>query len=98
MIVKIHEAYRNVVAICDSEILGKKFEEGRLQLDLSGSFFMGEEKTEEEVREIIEDQKREDATFNIAGEKACRLALEAGLIDQSGISRVDGVPVALALL
>lgn len=98
MIVKIHEAYRNVVAICDSDLLGKKFEEGKLFLDLSGSFFMGDERSEEEVREIIEDQKREDATFNIAGKRACEIALELGIIDEEGVTRIQGIPVALVLI
>ena len=26
--IKVHKSYRTVVALCDSEILGKKFEEG----------------------------------------------------------------------
>lgn len=98
MIVKIHEAYRNVVAICDSDLLGKKLEEGNLQLDLSGNFFKGEEKTDEEVLEIIEDQKREDATFNIVGERACELAVRCELISPGAILKISGVPVSLALL
>jgi hypothetical protein len=98
MIVKVHEAYRNVVAICDSELIGNKLEEGKLFLDLTGNFFRGDEKTDEEVLEIIEDQKREDATFNIAGERACELALKAGIIEEHGIIRISGVSVALVLL
>ncbi len=70
MKLKIHNSYRNIVAICDSELLGKKFEEEKKQLDLSGEFFNGEDLSEEQVLTIMEDEKTEDATFNIVGEKA----------------------------
>ena len=38
MFLKIHKAYRNVVALCDREIIGKKFEEGIYQLDIKEKF------------------------------------------------------------
>jgi len=98
MKVKIHSSYRTVVAICDSELLGKKFEEGKLQLDLSGEFFNGEDLSEEQVLAMIEDEKTEDATFNIVGEKAIELALKAGIIKKEGIIRIQGIPTALTLL
>ncbi len=97
MLVKIHKSYRDIVAICDSELLGKKFEEGKMQLEI-GEFFNGEEKTEQEILEIIEDFIREDATFNIVGEKAVEIALKAGLTNEKGIKKIQGVPVALVLL
>jgi len=98
MLVKIHKSYRHIVAICDSELLGKKFQDGKMQIDLSGEFFNGEEKTDSETLEIIEDSAREDATFNIVGEKSCKLAIEAGIISKQGIKKIQGIPVALVLL
>lgn len=98
MLVKIHDSYRTTVAICDSDVLDKKFEEGIYQLDMTGNFFRGEEKSDEETKEIIDDFLREDATFNIVGEKACKLALSCGLIEKSAIIRIQSVPVALVLI
>lgn len=97
MLVKIHDAYRKIIAICDSGLIGKKFEEGNRQLDLTGGFFEGDEKTQEEVKEIIEFGKNEDATFNIVGKEACRLCKEAELIKDEGIIEIGGVHVALVL-
>jgi len=71
--INIIESYRKVVAICDSEILGKKFEEGKKQLHLKESFYQGEKGkkvSEEELIKLIEINKLEDATFNIVGEKS----------------------------
>jgi hypothetical protein len=98
LLVKIHRSYRNVVAICDSELLGRKFEEGKMQLDLSGEFFNGEELSEEEVFSVINGEKTEDATFNIVGEKAVQLALKSGIVGEEGIKTVEKIPVALTLL
>ena len=44
MLVNIIKSYREVVAICDSELLGKCFEEGIFQLDIKESFYKGEQK------------------------------------------------------
>ena len=97
MIIKIHKSYRNVITICDSDLLGKKFEEGNTQIELN-EFFNGEEKSEGKILEIIENASREDATFNIVGEKSVALALKAGIIDKKGIKKIQGIPVALTLL
>ena len=98
MYVKIHKSYRVVVAICDSDLIGKRFEENIKQLDVRESFFKGEEKSDSETLKIMEEARTEDATFNIVGEKSCKLALKCGIIAEHGIKRVQGVPFALVLL
>ena len=95
---KIHKSYRNVVAICDSDLIGKKFESGEKQLDLTGSFFKGDEKSFDELKEIVEDSEREDACFFIVGKESVEFAKEIGLIDDSGILEISGVPIALDLM
>ncbi|MDO8623380.1 MAG: DUF424 family protein [archaeon] len=97
MLIKIHNAYRLIVAVCDEDLIGKKFEQDIKQLDLTGAFFKGEEKTEKETEEIILDQLKEDATFNVVGKKSCNLFRKLGLITEEGITYVDSVPVALIL-
>jgi len=99
-LIKIHKATRYVVAICDTELFGRKFldNDNTKQLDLTTSFFKGEEKSEEETEEIIIDMMREDASFNIIGEKSCQIALTAGAIDENGITKIANIPVALTLL
>lgn len=98
MFIKIHSSYRDVVAICDSELIGKKFEHGRAQLDVKEDFFRGEEKSEREIFEIMKDLEKEDATFNIIGKKAVNTALRAGIITGDGIKEVSGIPFALVLM
>ncbi|HTY43658.1 MAG TPA: DUF424 family protein [Patescibacteria group bacterium] len=98
MFIKIHKSYRHVIAICDSEIVGKKFEEGKFQLDLKESFYKGEEINEEEAIRIMQKMSREDATFNLVGRKTINAAIKAGIIEKHGIKKIKGIPFALVLL
>ena len=98
MLVKIQKSYRDIVAICDSDLLGKKFEEGNKQIDIKESFYKGEEKNKEDALKIIQDMSKEDATFNIVGKESVNTALEAGIISKEGIKKIKGIPFALVLL
>ena len=110
MLVKIHKSYRDVVTICDDDLIGKKFEsrasddlgkssEGdKFQLDVKESFFGGDKHSKEEVMNIIQKMSAEDATFNIVGEKAIALALQEGIISEESIKRIDNVPYSLVLV
>jgi hypothetical protein len=97
MLIRIHNATRLAVALCDSELLGKIFEEGERQLDLTGKFFQGEEKNKEEIKELLKFYKMEDACFNIIGNESCKVAIEAGLIYEKDVSNVAGIPFILIL-
>ena len=98
MYIKIHKSYRTVVAVCDKEIIGKKFEQGKLQLDLRENFYKGEIVNFEKAVEMMQRQAHEDATFNIAGKNAVKAAIEAGVISKEGAGKIANVPYALKLL
>jgi len=98
MLVKIHKSYRYVVAICDSNLIGKEFEDNHRAIKMNPHFFQGDEKTEEEVLEIIENAEAEDANFNIVGKQSIATALKTGIIKQEGITEIKGIPIALVLL
>jgi hypothetical protein len=98
MLVKIHSSYRNVIAICDTELIGKVFEEGVSSIFINPNFYKGDEKNEQETLEIIEKGSAEDYTFNIVGAEAIKTALKAGIIKEEGIKRIQGIPIALVLL
>jgi len=97
IIIKCHKSYREVVAVCDAKLLGKKFLEGKRMLDLTGQFFDGEKFSVEEALEKIKFYIREDATFNIVGEDSVALCLKFGIIAKAGVMNVDGIPFALVL-
>ena len=95
---KVHESYRKVIAVCDTDIIGKKFFEGNRQLDLRESFYSGENLEKEKAVHSLKRFKLDDATFNIVGKKAIQVAIDAGLIDENGFDYVDGIPFSLILL
>ncbi len=95
--VNIIKSYRDIVAICDEEFLGKKFEEGDFQLDVKENFYNGELASKERVVEIMKKMSCEDASFNIVGGNSVSLALETGIISKEEIGKIANVPFALVL-
>ncbi len=98
MLINIIESYRKVVAVCDEELLGKRFEQDKFQLDVKESFFKGKKFSPEEAEEILKDMLVEDATFNIVGEESTETALKAGIINRESIGEISGIPFALVLM
>ncbi|MEK6872005.1 MAG: DUF424 family protein [Nanoarchaeota archaeon] len=98
MFVKIHQAYRVIIAVADSDLIGKRFEESNRQIDVRANFFAGEEMSEKELIAFLQDMHTEDATFNIIGKQSVSAAVKSGVIKEEGIFYIDGVPVALGLL
>jgi len=98
MLINIIKTYRDIVAICDSELLGKTFEQGEFQLDIKESFFKGEKVSEEKAIKILKEMSKEDATFNIIGKNSINAALKAGIISENGIKKIQEIPFSLGLL
>lgn len=96
--VKIHKSYRDVIALCDSELVGKKFEEGVMQLDLRENFYKEKEVTYDEAVQLIQFQTREDATFNIVGKNSINAAIEAEILTEEGVKEIQGIPFSLILV
>ena len=105
MFVNVIKSYRDVIAVCDKEILGKVFEEPSgagdgviKQLNVKENFYKGKETEELEVIEIMRSFSAEDATFNIVGQKSVAAAIKAGIITEETVSEIKGIPFALVLL
>jgi hypothetical protein len=98
MLIKIHKSYRDVVALCDSDLLGKRFEEGKRQIEMKDHFFKGQEVSKEEAIKQLAFQLREDSTFNIVGKESTKAAIEAGIFKEEDIDFIDQVPFALKLI
>lgn len=88
IVLKIHT--EGVVSLCDKKLIGKTFEEGNLQLDVSERFYKGNAATKEEIVEALKNAK----TANIVGEESVKMALDAGVITKGAIRKIDGIPHA----
>jgi len=98
MFIKIHKSLRTVIAICDSDLIGKKFEDKKRQLDVRENFYKDREVDKKGLIEIIKRQSIEDASFNIVGKESIQIALELGIIKSEGVHKIKGIPFALVLL
>lgn len=95
MIVKVHQTENGtLVAVCDTDLLGKRFEDGKLQIDLTGDFYAGQEMDEDNAGDIL----RNCYTFNLVGEKAIELGLKEEVITHDDVKMIAGVPYAQGLL
>ncbi|UCD21232.1 MAG: DUF424 family protein [archaeon] len=98
VVIKVHDTYRKVVAICDSELVGKKFEQDNLELDINDKFYGGKEYSDEKALEMIKWAITEDACFNFVGKNSVELGVKAGIIDRDSILTVQGISHALSLM
>lgn len=96
MIVKIHRDHHGqmVLAICDSNIIGKKFTEGKLQLDLTGGFYKGKETAEHELLELV----KRAYILNMVGKESIEFASRHNLINKQNIITVEGIPHAQCVI
>ncbi len=98
--IKIHDAYRRIVAVSDPELLGKVFTDGKIQIDVNKDYYGGDEVSEEKADQILRAEKAEDSTFSFVGKNAVKAGIKAGIISNDGksIITVKGIPHALSLL
>jgi len=94
----IRSTVRDVVAICDEDLLGKVFEEGKAQLNVKENFYAGEKKEREETLDVIKHMMREDATFNVVGEESVNALIECGALRKEGVGEIGGVKFGLVLM
>ena len=85
-----HSPHGIVVVITDSDILGKSFEEGKLQLDLTKDFYKGDAKTKKEVLKILQKAY----VVHLTGKHAVDIGVDLGIVDVNRIIFVDNVPHA----
>ena len=77
-----------IIAICDEEILGKRFEEGEMQIHVTENFYKGELVSLEEGLRAL----KRATIANIVGERIVAGALKAKIIHKHGIIRIQNIP------
>jgi hypothetical protein len=78
-----------LVSVCDPECLGETFEEGPVSLDVTEEFYGGPEAEEADAEAVVDSLTRA-TTANIVGERAVKIAIEAGLVDEERVLEVEG--------
>lgn len=96
MLVKLHKNQegRTVAAVCDTDLKGKKFEEGGCQLDMTSGFYAGVEMDDIHAGDVM----RNCDSVNIVGSKSVECGIKEGIIDRSSIKKIAGIPYAQAIV
>jgi len=95
VLVKLHKKDGSILAaVCDADLLGRKFEDGNLQLDLTGDFYKGEARDDTEAGDLIRNADH----VNLVGEQSVKLGLQEGVIETSNVRKVNGIPYAQAAI
>lgn len=91
---KVHKAGdREVVAVCDCNLVGKSFKEKNLKLEISERFYKGHVTAKEKIINVIKGAH----TVNLVGEESVILGLEAGIVLKDNIIKIKGVPHAMSV-
>jgi hypothetical protein len=92
MFLKVHCSREtgDVVAVCDRELLNTTICHEKLSLTITDSFYGTTPATESEVREAL----KRAGNINLIGERSVNIAIEMGLIAQSGCMMIGKVPHA----
>ncbi len=73
-----------ILAVCDEEILGRKFADGEKRIEVYGSFY-GDRSIEEESLAAY----MEEATIvNIVGTRAVQKAIDLGYVDKDRVLKI----------
>ncbi len=82
---------RNVVlAICDSEVLGKTLREGKIVFQVKEEFYNGGRVTVEEAVDMIENS----TIVNMVGKCCVEKAIAKGYVHPQAVLNIQGVPHA----
>ncbi|RLI82855.1 MAG: DUF424 domain-containing protein [Archaeoglobales archaeon] len=82
---KVYRVGREVVvAVCDSDIVGKTFREGEVKIEVKESFYGDVDVDEEDVRRAL----KVATIANITGKRAVKIAIEMGIVDESNVLKI----------
>ena len=73
-----------LVAVCDSDIVGKTFREGEIKIEVKESFYGDRDVGEEEVKRAL----RMATIANITGRRAVELAIRMGIVDRENVLKI----------
>ncbi len=89
--VNLKKVGRNVLlAICDSEVLGKTLREGKIVFHVKEEFYNGGRVTVEEAVAMIENS----TIVNMVGKCCVEKAIAKGYVHPAAVLNIEGVPHA----
>ena len=75
-----------MLSACDTDMIGKHFEQGDSVLDIEESFFKGETAEFESIKSAIDSCD----SCHIVGNNLTKKLIESGIIKEKNIKEIDG--------
>jgi hypothetical protein len=89
--VNIRKMGKNILlAICDSEVLGKTLRQGKIVFHIKDEFYNGGKTTIEEAISMIKNS----TIVNIVGKNCVEKAIAKGYVHPDAVLQIEGVPHA----
>jgi hypothetical protein len=82
------DSEHTLVAVCDVELLGETFREGKLKLEVKPGFYRGVQTSVSEALRAIDEAD----IANLVGKTIVEAAVKEKLVDPSAVVRIGGVP------
>ena len=93
ILVKVHKTEdRVILCLCDKELIGKRFEDKDLVLDINERFYNGKE-IDKDIKKMIENAN----IINVVGKESIKFLIDNKIINKDGIKKIAGVPHAQVL-
>ena len=89
ILIKIHNSGASrLISLCDSDLIGRKFEQGNKQLDITERFYKGEEMSEEKILSLLETC----SSLNVVGKESIKFTIKNKVITKNSIIIIQGIP------
>jgi hypothetical protein len=89
VLMKLHSVQgQNILAICDPELIGKKFVWGDLEILVSKGFYEGEHVP----IDVMERTAHQCTSINAIGKTCVKALLKAGLVEKEAIVYINDIP------
>lgn len=79
-----------LLAICDTELLGRTLHQGKIAFKITEQFYKGEEVEIDHAISMIE----KSTIVNMVGENVVKKAIEKGYVHPEAVIRIEGIPHA----
>jgi hypothetical protein len=79
-----------LLAVCDSELLGKTLREGKIVFHIKDEFYNGRKATVEEALGMIDNS----TIVNLVGKQCVEKAIAKGYVHPEAVIKIEGIPHA----
>ena len=88
MLLRERETERGLlVSVCDADLLGRTFENGKVSITVEESFYGGDDAVEADADAVVAGLRRASVA-NLVGEECVGVAVEAGIVDEATVLEV----------